>query len=93
MNMNCNYLTTIFRSILTKIYEFLVIFTILHFDLEKVISKNCKYIFFYQKFAHLGEKASKNCSQMIVVHVYVLISSPGVTILQTVSNQEVILKD
>ena len=34
----------------------LVLFTIFHFDLEKFISKNCKYIFFYQKFVHLGKK-------------------------------------
>ena len=30
-----------------------------HFDLEKFISKNCKYIFFYQKFAHFGVNTSK----------------------------------
>ena len=34
-----NYPTTIFRSILTQIYVFLVLFTIFHFDLEKVIIK------------------------------------------------------
>ena len=45
MNMNYNYLTTIFRSIFTQIYAFLVLFTIFHFDLEKFISENCKYIF------------------------------------------------
>ena len=56
MNMNYNYLTTIFRSILTQIYVFLVLFTIFHFDLEKLISKNCKYTFFHQKFLHLGMK-------------------------------------
>ena len=39
MNMNYNYLTTIFRGILTRIYVFLVLFTIFHFDLEKFISK------------------------------------------------------
>ena len=32
-----NYPTTIFKSILTQIYVFLVLFTIFHFDLEKVI--------------------------------------------------------
>ena len=37
---------------------FLVIFTIFHFDLEKFISKNCKYIIFYQKFAHFGRKCT-----------------------------------
>ena len=39
MNMNYNYLTTIFRSILTQIHVFLVLITIFHFDLEKFISK------------------------------------------------------
>ena len=68
--MNYNYLTTIFRSILTHIYVYLVLFTIFHFDVGKVISKNCKYIFFYQKFVHLCENTSKYCSQIIVVHVH-----------------------
>ena len=49
---------------------FLVLFTIFHFDLEKFISKNCKYIFFYQKFVYLGKNTSKNCSRIIVVHVH-----------------------
>ena len=40
------------------------------FDLEKFISKNCKYIFFYQKFVHLGENTFKYCSRIIVVHVH-----------------------
>ena len=56
MNKNYNYLTTIFRSILTQIYVFLVLFTSFHFDLEKFISKTCKYFFFYQEFVHLGRK-------------------------------------
>ena len=30
-----------------------------HFYIEKFISKNCKYVFFYQKFVHLGENTSK----------------------------------
>ena len=40
------YLTTIYSSILTQIYVFLVLFTDFHFDLEKFMSKNCNYIFF-----------------------------------------------
>ena len=40
------------------------------FDLEKFTSKNCKYLFFYQKFVHLGENTSKYCSRIIVVHVH-----------------------
>ena len=95
MNMNYNYLTTILRSILTQIYVFLVLFTIFHFDLEKFISKNCQYIFFYQKFVHLGEKTSKYRSRIIVVNVDATVFlkfTQRVTILQTVSNQEVTLK-
>ena len=96
MNMNYNYLTTIFRSILNQIYVFLVLFTIFHFDLEKFISKKCKYIFFCQKCVHLGESTSKYCSRIIVVHVLATIFFPKfiqrITILHTVSNQEVTLK-
>ena len=74
---------------------FLVLFTIYNFDLHKFISKNCKYIFFYQKFVHLGENTSKYCSRIIVVHVHACFFikfTQRVTILQTVSNQEVTLK-
>ena len=70
MNKNYNYLTTIFRSILTQIYVFPVLFTIFHFDPKRFINKNCKkYMFFYQK-VHLGENTSKYCSRMIIVHVH-----------------------
>ena len=34
------------------------------------MSKNCKYIFFYQKFVYLDENTSKYCSWIIVVNVY-----------------------
>ena len=85
------------RSILTQIYVFLVLFTDFHFHLVKFISKNCKYIFFYQKFVHLGETASKYCIRIIVVHVHATVFflkfTQRVTILQTVSNQEVTLNE
>ena len=42
MNKNYSYPTTIWESILTQIYVFLVLFTIFTFDLEKCISKNWK---------------------------------------------------
>ena len=94
--MNYNYLTTIFRSILAQLYVFLILFTIFHFDLEKFISKNCKYIFFYQKCVHLGENTSKYFSQIIVVHVHATVFflkfTQLVTVLQMVSNQKVTLK-
>ena len=70
MDMNYNYLTTIFRSILTQIYVFQVLFTIFHVDLKKFINKKCKDIFFYQKLLHLGENTSKYCSRIIEVHVH-----------------------
>ena len=56
MKMIYNYRTAKFRGILTQIlcisgsiYKF-------QFDLEKFISKKCKYIFFSYKFVHLGLK-------------------------------------
>ena len=73
-----------------------IIFIFFYFALEKFISKNCKYIFFYQKFVHLGEYTSKYCSRIIVVHVHATVFlkfTQRVTILQTVSNQEMTLKE
>ena len=87
MNIPFNYLTTIYeyRSILTQIYVFLVLFTIyiffFHFDLEKFISKNCKYIFSTRNLY-----ISICCSRIIVVHahltVFFLKFTQRVTILQ-----------
>ena len=55
---------------------FLVLLTIFHFELEKFISKICKYISFYQKCVHLGMVGRKviyvrciNCSYNNVVSV------------------------
>ena len=80
-----------------QIYVFLELFTIFHFDLEKFISKNCKHIIFSTRiFVLLGANTSKYCSQIIVVHVHATVFflkfTLRVTILQTVSNQEVTLK-
>ena len=55
MNKNESYQTTIYKSILTQIYVFLVLFAIFDFYHEKSINKNGKNIFFYQKFVHFGE--------------------------------------
>ena len=49
---------TIHTVFSTQIYVFLVIFSILNFDLAKFMSKNCKHIF-YQKFVHFGLKYFK----------------------------------
>ena len=63
---NYNYPTTIWESILTQIYEFLVLFTILDFYNEQFINKNWKKnIFFYQKFVHLGDNTYPYCSRII----------------------------
>ena len=81
MNKNYSYRTTISKSILTQIYVCLVLLTIFYFYHEKFISKNCKNIFFYQKFVHLGKTTSIYCSRIIVVHVHAnvfLLSSPSV---------------
>ena len=67
--MNYNYLT-IYRSILTQIDVFLLLFTIVHFDLEKFISKNFTCVFFEKKFVHLGQNTSIYCSCIIVFHVH-----------------------
>ena len=72
MNKNYSYPTTIWESILTRIYIFLI-FTNFAFDLEKIISKNWKNIFFYQKFVHLGENTFPYSSGIIVVRVYVTV--------------------
>ena len=81
---------------ITQIYVFLVLFTIFHFDLEKFISKNCKYIYFSTRNLYIfGENTSIYCSLTIAVHVYAtffLKFTQCVTLLQTVSNQEVTLK-
>ena len=49
----------------------------------------------YQKYKYLGQNTSQYCSQINVVHVHAngfLKFTQRVTILQTVSNQEVTLK-
>ena len=95
--MNYNYLTTIYRSIATQIYVFLVLFTTFiltlkskkqgkdqdsiqssptpdtvyqwesdNFTTRKAHKQNCKYVFTYQKFVHLGKNTSIYCSRIIV---------------------------
>ena len=53
-------------------YVFLLdlLFTIFDFYHEKLICKNCKNIFFYQKSVYVGKTASIYCSRLLVVHVY-----------------------
>ena len=60
---------------LTEIYCIFVLLTLFHFDLEKFISKNFEYIFFYQKFVHFSENTSNYCSRIIIIHVHATVFS------------------
>ena len=79
MNINYNYLTTVFGSILIQIYVFLVLCTIFHFDIEKFISKNLQIYNFLH--VHLGENTSKYCSRIYVVqgHATFFLSLPSMS--------------
>ena len=94
MNMNYNYLTAVFRSILTQILCISGIIYIL--TLKSSQAKIVNRYFSTRKNVHLGENTSKYCSRVIIVscscNFFFLKFTQRVTILQTVSNQEVILK-
>ena len=62
MNKNYSYSTTMYESILTQMYAFLVLFTLFVFYRD-FLSKNWKKHFSKNTFMH--------CSQITVVHVYV----------------------
>ena len=53
---------------LRLIYVFLVLFTIFQFELEKFKRKNCKYIYFYQKFVQLVENTLQKLHLFFTVH-------------------------
>ena len=74
MNINYSYQTTMYESILAQMYVFLVLFTIFAFY-HDFLSQNCKKIFFYQKYVHLGENTLIHCSQRTVVHTHVNVFS------------------
>ena len=69
MNKNYSDQTTIYKSSLTEMYIFMVVFTFF-FIMKKLISKNFTNIFFYQNYVHLGENTSTYCSRIIVVYVH-----------------------
>ena len=71
MNVNYNYPTTMYESIFAQMYVFLVLLTIFAFYHEHLLSQNCKKIFFYQKYVHLGENTLIHCSQRTLVHIHV----------------------
>ena len=52
MNKNCSYPTTMYESVLTQMYIFLVLFTF-YLYYETILRQKLENIFFYQKFAHL----------------------------------------
>ena len=60
MNMTYHHLTAIFRSISTQILCISGIIYNFSITPWKVHKQNCKYIFFYQKFVHMGEKILLN---------------------------------
>ena len=68
MNMNYSYPTTIYESILTQIYVFLVLFTVFfYFYHEQIISK-IGNIYFSNR--NLGKNTFIYCSGIIVIHVH-----------------------
>ena len=71
MNKNYSYPTTIWVSILTQIYVFLVLFIIFAFDLETFISKNWKKYIVLPEICTFGQNTFPYCSRIIAVHVYV----------------------
>ena len=71
MNMNYSYPTTMYESILAKIYVFLVLFTIFAVYHENLFWPKLQKIFFYQKYVHLDEHTLILCSQRTVVHIHV----------------------
>ena len=87
MKKNYSYPTTIWVSILTKIYVFLYYLQFCFWPWNIYKQKLEKYLLFYQKFVHLGENTFPYCSRIIAVHVYVnvffLKFTQRVTILQT----------
>ena len=71
MNMNYSYLTTMYESILVKMYVFLVLFTIFGFYHEKESKQKLQKIFFYQKCVHFWGNTFIHCSRITVVHIHV----------------------
>ena len=69
-NKNYSYRTTIYKSNLTQIYIFLVLFTSFDFYHEKFISINWKNRIFYHKCVHLGKLTFIYCSQIVLVYVH-----------------------
>ena len=97
MNMNYNYPTTMYESILPKCMHFWYYLRVFAFYHEKVLSKNYKKIFFYQKYVHLGENNFIHFSRITVVHIRVIFFSKihhsCHSVTKTESNEEVTKND
>ena len=65
MNMNYDYLTTIFRSIFDPNTCISGIIYIFYFDLEKFVSKIVNIYFSTRNLYILGENTSKYCSRIM----------------------------
>ena len=71
MNMNYSSLNTMYESMFTQMYIFLVEKYFLQFWLKQIFmvsSENCKL---YQKYIHLGQNTLIHCTRISVVHVHV----------------------
>ena len=90
MNMKYSYPTTMYESILAQMYVFLVFLYFTAFNHEKDFKQQLQKIFFYQNCVHSGENTFIHCSQIVVVHIHVIIFSRKLTqpvrVTQTESN-------
>ena len=50
--------------------------------------QNCKYIFFYQIFVHLGKNSSIYCNLIIIVHVHATFFSKVHPACQNIANSK-----
>ena len=69
--MNFSYPTTMYESILAKMYIFLALFTFFFAFYHEKKAKNCKKVFFYQKYVYFGDNTFIHCSRITVVHIHV----------------------
>ena len=71
MNKDYIYPTTIYKSMLTQMYVFLILFIILDFYHDKFKGKNFKKYIFLQEICTFRQNALLYYSRIIVVHVHV----------------------
>ena len=92
MNMNYNSLTSMYESMFTQMYIFLVEKYFLQFWLKEIYGKQQKY----RKYVHLGQHTFIHCSRITVDHVnfqhFYLKFTQHATVAQTEPKQEVTKK-